>query len=208
MTCVSSLGFCFFFFVRGLLTDNHLVPAHTHFHRNSEEITLLRTAKPQIGERRDATLIPEPKTLQGVSNQSNTTDTTSGGKSSDNMETENQVVVVSEEAREVPEPDSADDDSTEAVGKEEAAERDQDMMDENDDIDDANAVIELDNKKKTKVTTMFQKILSLGSHSGQIVLKVNPEEDSTAPSTEPEATAPLSAQPTLVHNGRMVGFCA
>lgn len=170
-----------------------------------EEIALLRTAKPQIGERRDATLIPEPEPSQGLSSQSNSTEPTSGEKCHDKMETDSHGVVASEEAREVSEPDSADDDSTEAVGKEEAAERDQDMMDENDAVDDdANAIVEIDTKRKTKVTTMFQKILSLGSHSGQIVVKVNPEEGSTPPSTEPATTLRQTSHPTLVHNGRMI----
>ena len=193
-----------------MLTNNHLgfVLVHDNFLRYRDEIVLLRTAKPQIGERRDATLIPEPKVLPGVSTPANSNDATSEGTSVDHMETENHGDVSSEEAREVPDPDSADDDSTEAVGKEEAAERDQDMMDENDAHDDTGEVIDIDSNRKTKVTTMFQKILSLGTHSGQIVVKVNPEEGITAPPTEPVASVPLTTQPTLVHNGRMVGFCA
>lgn len=85
------------------------------------------------------------------------------------------------------EEDSAeeDDDSTDAVGKEEAARQDRDMMDDIDSSDDDNpasketaiiCVEESPEQKPAKVTSMFQKILSLGATAGQVVVKVGSGE--------------------------------
>jgi Protein phosphatase 2C len=136
-----------------------------------------------------------------------------------------------------------DDDSEQAVGLEEAAEQDRDtMMDDDDDNDDDNnddeanssgvIVEELDvsegpNSTKTeeKVTTMFQKILALGTTSGQIVVSSGNDDDSksktqraeqgvTASSTGATLSPPVANMsagpdarvPTVSHNGRMVSF--
>ena len=82
--------------------------------------------------------------------------------------------------------EKADDDSDEAVGKEEAAELDRDMMDDADSAKDSNdegqeSGESEDASNNSKVTSMFQKFLSLGTNqslsvgtnqSGQIVVKV------------------------------------
>jgi hypothetical protein len=68
--------------------------------------------------------------------------------------------------------DKADDDSNEAVGKEEAAEQDRDMMNDN---ENEETMEEVDVSNTQKVTTMFQKILSLGGQAGQVVMKVGAE---------------------------------
>lgn len=106
----------------------------------------------------------------------------------------------------------ADDDSNEAVGKEEAAELDQDMVDSEPDKTDE-AVVTVDPLEPSNVASMFQKILALGgSSSGQIAVKVDDSDRSndkvtatTAPTTMP-ITGPSASQPTLVQNGRMVSL--
>ncbi len=171
-----------------------------------EEIALLRNAKPQTGERRDAISIPDAKPMEGKTPETTTVVTDennmTGEDSPDDMKIETNGTLSCEETREVAESDSIDDDSDEAVGKEEAAEQDRDLMDENDDIEEE--IIEVQTKKSAKVATMFQKILSLGSQGGQVILKVGADEEGKA--TPPAPSGPSASQPTLVHNGRMVRF--
>jgi hypothetical protein len=103
-----------------------------------------------------------------------------------------------------------DSDSNEAVGKEEAADQDRDMMDDNDEegTKTASPTLEVaDPSKPTKVTAMFQKILSLGTQAGQVVVKLGGDdaEDSEAKEITPTPpTGPSASRPTLIHNGRMV----
>lgn len=116
----------------------------------------------------------------------------------------------------------ADDDSLEAVGNEEAAEHDRDMMDENNDGSsdaDSEGFVAVDGEGVGKVKTMLQKILSLGAtgsqSTGQIVVKSDDAADdspggvklskmASAASAEPDTLGPNARKPTLIHNGRMV----
>lgn len=128
---------------------------------------------------------------------------------------------------------TADDDSDQAVGLEEAAEQDRDLMDDDDassddetpnneksSMDREDIVEELDASsdsgspnKTEKVTTMFQKILSLGTPKGQVV--VSRATDHTGQAATPQGAAPIPPEadmssgpdarlPTVTHNGRMV----
>lgn len=190
------------------------------------ELSILRNTKPQTGERREALSIPEPLPLAGeppqaepgiVSLAESISDEGSSEKPPpvpSDSETSGEVPVA-QEAREMTEGVAADDDSVEAVGKEEAAEQDRDMMDENDEQDatkEDDAILEVDASQPTKVTTMFQKILSLGAQGGQVILNVGADGDSDAKLT-PDANAPPAAalktgpstsQPSIVQNGRMI----
>ena len=119
-----------------------------------------------------------------------------------------------DEGREILEGATADDDSVEAVGKEEAAEHDRDMMDENDGDDateEEGSIVEVDISQPTKVTTMLQKILSFGVQGGQVILNTgadpNTKESPTILSISTAAkTGPSASQPTIIHNGRMVCY--
>ena len=201
----------------------------------SDEIVRLRTLKPSVAERREATNIPPvapvdsnvappdsggfpslvtSNSIEEDSPAENPTamaeskgDAPDGESSSNEMtdakppqqetaESSASVANVSEpdtiaegeakvqeEAREDSAGDDttkekSDDDSNEAVGKEEASELDRDMMDDEDNENeskeqggasgDSQAVA-----NNSKVSSMFQKILSLGTNqSGQIVVKV------------------------------------
>jgi hypothetical protein len=67
--------------------------------------------------------------------------------------------------------EAEDDDSDAAVGKEDAAKLDQDLMvEESDEKDESPEVT------NGKVTVMFQKLLSLGGNSGQVTVKVSDED--------------------------------
>jgi hypothetical protein len=120
----------------------------------------------------------------------------------------------------------ADDDSDEAVGKDEAVEKDRDMMDDDEgDNDgkerDASSDIKAADPEVGKVKTILQKILALGTtasqSAGQIVVKVqdiaaestsssptNASNATTSPRSEPDVTGPNPRKPSLFHNGRMV----
>lgn len=105
--------------------------------------------------------------------------------------------------------DDDDDDSNEAVGKEEAAKEDQDMMDIEDDKSDEQVSWTVDPSEPAKVTSMFQKILALGSSSGQIVVKVNDSDGSgnkSSASAPAPGMGPSASLPTLVQNGRLVSM--
>jgi len=108
---------------------------------------------------------------------------------------------------------SKDDDSTEAVGKEEAAEQDRDMMDGDDDNNnnsdspkENDTVGEEENSNTGKVTTMFQKILSLGgAPSGQVVVNISGGSgQQSAADQEDNTTGPSARRPTIIHQGRMI----
>lgn len=94
--------------------------------------------------------------------------------------------------------DAKDDDSTEAVGKDEASKLDQDMMEE--DSPPAQSSLATDANPR-KVTAMFQKILSLGGGAGQVVVDVG---DELRVGRLGQNIGPNARQPTLVHQGRMV----
>ncbi|KAG7359177.1 protein phosphatase 2C [Nitzschia inconspicua] len=95
--------------------------------------------------------------------------------------------------------DVEDDDSTEAIGKEEASRIDQDMMDE-DDTPSKQATSGVGSNPR-KVATMFQKILSLGGGAGQVVVEV---DSNMQPVRPVQNLGPNARQPTLVHQGRMI----
>jgi hypothetical protein len=130
-----------------------------------------------MGERLDAEWIPDEtpifKKLGGTAGQ----ESLSLDEQKDDMEKEETTLKLeqekSEEEREGADQEKADDDSHEAAGKQEAAEQDRDMMN-GDDIDspeDEEDPAE-SSIKSPQVTSMFSKILNLGSQSGQVVLKV------------------------------------
>ena len=178
------------------------------FLRRREEFSILRNTKPQTGERRNATSIPDPVPVQGtppeptrtepmglaLSSSDDEGDATSPSTSQEDdkpseeaadsasKDTSDTPQETTEEAREMAEEESADDDSVEAVGKEEAAEQDRDMMDDKDGPgatkQDDETTLEVDTTQATKVATMFRKILSLGSQGGQVILNVGAGDDS------------------------------
>jgi hypothetical protein len=173
--------------------------------------------KPQTGERRDAISIPEPEPVAGEApkNEAGIASLADADEGSAAATSETSTADSSsekaEEARETVEGETADDDSVEAVGKEEAAVQDRDMMDEQDTAKEEDGIIEVDASNSTKVTTMFQKILSLGTQGGQVILGADGESDTKAtpvaiPTPAAVPTGPSASQPTIVHNGRMVCY--
>jgi hypothetical protein len=182
---------------------------------------MLRNNKPQTGERREAIFMPEVQPTAGepsagipptaaVVEASQDVANPSENKPTDETNEGDAMAVASPDAK--MRSDDCDDDSHEAVGKEEAAELDQDMMDSEPDSSINEVVVEVDPSEPAKVTTMFQKILALGSASGQVVVKLeNPDQSSeqigaTASQGATPVTGPSASQPTLVHNGRMVSL--
>lgn len=98
-----------------------------------------------------------------------------------------------------------DDDSNEAVGKEEALERDRDMIDNDDDEDSGitNESTENVNNSAGNVTTMFQKLMLLGGGAGQVVVNVG-GDGGIGQTTENAISVPNARKPTVHHQGRMV----
>jgi hypothetical protein len=100
--------------------------------------------------------------------------------------------------------DAKDDDSEEAVGKEEALELDRDMMDDDKkDSPKQDGPDSLNGGNARKVTKMFQKILSLGGGAGQIVVDTG-SEGPQPEATQNDISGPSARKPTMVHQGRMV----
>jgi hypothetical protein len=98
--------------------------------------------------------------------------------------------------------DTNDDDSIEPVGKEEASKFDQDMMMDDDEEDEKQEPAQETDVKSRIVTTMFQKILSLGG-AGHVVVDVGSDMQS-GPDHPAQNLGPNARQPTLVHQGRKV----
>ena len=120
--------------------------------------------------------------------------------------------MATEEARKASVDEICDDDSDVAVGKEEAAEHDRFMVEDDDNVvSQEDAAQQMDSVKSAKVSTMFQKILALSTPNGQVVLEPGNGVSET-PSAVPTTTTseisivPSASRPTIVHNGRMVGF--
>eukprot|EP00429_Kryptoperidinium_foliaceum_P026150 CAMPEP_0176136112 /NCGR_PEP_ID=MMETSP0120_2-20121206/69067_1 /TAXON_ID=160619 /ORGANISM="Kryptoperidinium foliaceum, Strain CCMP 1326" /LENGTH=557 /DNA_ID=CAMNT_0017471867 /DNA_START=176 /DNA_END=1849 /DNA_ORIENTATION=- len=195
-----------------------------------DEILILRNEKPPTGERREATAIPPAKPLEGDPPKSmiitrpedlgdaakEAIDTADDAKkeepAEDDKTEETSTSESTEESTEGREKAPADDDSNEAVGKEEAAEMDRDMMD--DENDQRNGDAAEDEGSPSNVTAMFQKILSIGTQTGQVLVNVG-AEGGTKPDTnqtpaaiiapdQPNSKYPTPAQPTKVLNGRMI----
>jgi hypothetical protein len=98
--------------------------------------------------------------------------------------------------------DTKDDDSTEPVGKDEASKLDQDLMMDDDEEDEKQETAQEAEVKSTTVTTMFQKILSLGG-AGHVVVDVG--SDMQPGLDHPAANSgPNARQPTVVYQGRKV----
>jgi hypothetical protein len=110
---------------------------------------------------------------------------------------------------------SSDSDSDEAVGKEEAAEHDQDMLSD-DDVEDADTTEAPASSTAEKVTEMFQRMWNISGPSGQFVAQVQGESstvtrelgseqgaDGANPSSA-VAVRPSQPLPTMVQNGRLV----
>ena len=176
------------------------------------EIVMLRNQKPQTGERREALSMPEDIAMVGETTVSEASPLTPVGdeptKSFGDHEPETKDGDSMTDDSSGPATSSNDDDSNEAVGKEEAAELDQDMIDA--DQNDDEVVVEVDPSEPTTVSSMFQKILALGSSSGQLVVKVDDSHRGSsqvsaaaAPASTP-VTGPSASLPSLVQNGRMV----
>jgi hypothetical protein len=162
-------------------------------HLSSEEIINLRNLKPTFGERRNAVSIPDrldtPAKPDGgtsedsAASKSEEAEDGSAAGDAESKNTEGASTADSKddlpatEGREAAAKDENDDDSIEAVGKEEAAEQDQDMMDEG---DNSETIEPVDPSNADRVTSMFQKILSLGgtAASGQVVVKIDEDEAS------------------------------
>mmetsp|Transcript_46625 Transcript_46625/g.113606 ORF Transcript_46625/g.113606 Transcript_46625/m.113606 type:complete len:496 (-) Transcript_46625:697-2184(-) len=225
-----------------------------------QEIMQLRSMKPQLGERREATSIPSPKDIshivpppfylirpsastttaastgagsegaqeEGTENSGNHDDGITGDDSKNTQEnpeapspaviendtdpqkkedstdasgsqevdsaTNNNVDIVhKEDDNDDGEESATDDDSERAVGLEEAAEQDRDMMldsssDDGDADDVGTGVVPVDDldvatssnggeTKTEKLNTMFQKILAMGTARGQVVVSDESTED-------------------------------
>jgi len=107
---------------------------------------------------------------------------------------------------------SEDDDSNEAVGKEEAAEIDRDMMSDSDESTDCESS-DLTGSSGTaagKVSVMFQRLLNMGSPTGQMVVQLSNPDDPAADGVNSEGVSQLSpagpsaSNPTTIRNGRMI----
>mmetsp|Transcript_113467 Transcript_113467/g.169738 ORF Transcript_113467/g.169738 Transcript_113467/m.169738 type:complete len:526 (-) Transcript_113467:28-1605(-) len=177
-----------------------------------EEIINLRNLKPTSGERRDAVSIPDvactasnPTGIVIEEPAEPKADPAEGKADDAKPAADDEGGEQATEEREADADDEKDDDSTEAAGKEEAAEQDRDMMD---DGEKSESIEPVDPSNAGKVTSMFQKILSLGggSTSGQVVVKVD-EDDATgqaASSPHSQPIGPSAAHPTILQNGRMI----
>lgn len=163
-----------------------------------EELGNLRNVKPFPGERRDAISIPsegkvspEPAAAQGPSDEATETteqDTaTTAETREDKVETKNE---------------NDDDDSNEVVGKEEAAEKDRNLEEDNEET--GTELAEDEEIATAQVTSMFKKILALGNQSGEIVMDAGGGADMSSSPQGSLVTGPSASQPTIYHNGRMV----
>ena len=147
---------------------------------SSDEIISFRQIKPQMGERLDAEWIPDEtpifKKLAGTTgleleNKQMEQESSSQEEQKDDIEKEEETTLEveqekSEEKREDADQEMADDDSDEAAGKQEAAEQDRDMMDGDSPEDEEDPAES--GAKSSQVSSMFKKILNLGSQSGQV----------------------------------------
>ena len=171
---------------------------------------MLRNQKPQTGERREALSMPEAVSTVGETTAASplTLLVDEPPKGSDDPEPEMKDADSTTDDSSGAATSDDDDDSNEAVGKEEATELDQDMMDVGQ--HDEEVMVEVDPAEPTTVTTMFQKILALGSSSGQLAVKVDDlnrgtsQGSTTATPSSAPSTGPSASLPTLVQNGRMV----
>lgn len=132
-------------------------------------------------------------------------------------DTDNAKIHVDQAEATAAENDISDTDSDEAVGKEEAAERDQDLM-VDDDVEDADAATDIEppaTSTAEKVTEMFQRLLNLSGQSGQFAVQLPTEASDTqnqatkqgAVGENPAAMVARPSQqplPTMLQNGRLV----
>jgi hypothetical protein len=160
---------------------------------SSDELVRLRSQKPHMGERRVAESIPDRLSFQvfdtaslcldNAANADNSGEETKSKEETDKPQDETtddspKPEANAKEAREevagqaLADDCGGDDDSKEAVGKQEAAEQDRDMMDDEAEAPENEELVETTN---SKVSTMFQKIMSLGSQAGQVVMSVGAE---------------------------------
>lgn len=181
--------------------------------RRRDEIISFRQIKPQMGERLDAEWIPDEtpifKKLAGTTgleleNKQMEQESSSQEEQKDDIEKEEETTLEveqekSEEKREDADQEMADDDSDEAAGKQEAAEQDRDMMDGDSPEDEEDPAES--GAKSSQVSSMFKKILNLGSQSGQVE---GATQDVSSPKAAPDPSGPSAMLPSLVHNGRMI----
>ena len=160
------------------------------FNNCREELIRLRAIKPAPGARKEAEYIPPPATAEVEQ------DTATDMDMSTFIDMEEETVekpLQEQSISTVVPPTAMDDDSDgEAVGKDEAAELDRDMMsDENANDDPTDEPV----PPGGKVSTMFQRLMNMNVAAGQVVLGSPAQQ-------QPEEHAPFRA--SVVQNGRMI----
>eukprot|EP00980_Cylindrotheca_fusiformis_P022249 scaffold9153_cov121-Cylindrotheca_fusiformis.AAC.13 len=158
-----------------------------------EELVYLRNNKPLPGERRDAISIPKEDADDNRKMAANDKDSENNEASSVDTETENQGSACLEDKSRA---EKSDDDSDERVGEEEASKLDRNLTDGDSANDDDVKSSETDETQSARVTAMFQKILALGTPSGETALKLGSEQA--------VSSGPSASKPTIIQNGRKI----
>lgn len=183
-------------------------------HIDSDEVIRLRANKPSAGESQAAADIPPVESSSSSSPSPPPPEELyeENDPAADNDKNNGAV----EEEKNATTDDNDDDDpqdgdSNEAVGREEAAEKDQDWMMDDDDTGESDTE---DAGTAGKVSVMFQRLLNMSGSSGQMVVTVNPqgqvESNGSAGGiiqTDPNAHLPSNPSvmtPSMIRNGRLI----
>jgi hypothetical protein len=169
-------------------------------------------ASTPTGEGEDLTVQSDEKSDGGSTEATDNTEvslaSTEESKTDDNAEKSGVAEAVENN-------DISDTDSDEAVGKEEAAEHDQDMLSD-DDVEDADTTEAPASSTAEKVTEMFQRMWNISGPAGQFVAQVQSESSTVTSELVSEhgadganpssavAVRPSQPLPTMVQNGRLV----
>jgi len=164
------------------------------------ELTLLRSQKPMMGEQREAVSVPAADAMTQDSPVTTKLPSLLDASTRSGEDPEPGTGDSTTETSSGTEACTSDEDSNEAVGMEEAAELDQDLMDADADVAQEEIAVEVE---PITVTTMFRKILALGSSTGQVEIKTH-QDDSALITPSAPLVGPSASLPTLVQNGRMV----
>jgi hypothetical protein len=175
-----------FCFSRFLTLSSCRANSFISFCNNRDELIRLRAIKPPRGARKDAENIPPPEETASKRNEPTLP---TPHQSSESNGTEVTVAGITMED------DIKDDDSDGVVGKEEAAELDDNLSD----IDDAGDTATNATELSGKVSTMFQRLLNMnvsGATQGVLLMGGAEQESNNTP------TPPFRA--SLEQNGRMI----
>ena len=153
------------------------------FSTTRDELIRLRAIKPPLGARKDADNIP-PEVPVSMDTDSTVDESMATQPPSECSE--------DDPVTNTPAPSTADDDSCEAVGKEEAAALDRDMMTDENSSDEEEEPAQ---ESSVKVSTMFQRLLNM--NAGQIILGDTQQNSSATP-----ANTPFRA--SISQNGRLI----